>query len=168
MDPSGWTILALYGFGFLAIIFELFIPSHGMLTLAAMGCFIAAVVLCFFVSQSLGIAALVLTGVIVPAFIIYLVKKWPNTSLGRKISLRGPRGASVLGQALPSRRELSSLVGREGISQGPLRPVGICMIDDRRIDCHAETGLIGPDTPVVVTKVEGNVVTVREHLVGEE
>jgi membrane-bound serine protease (ClpP class) len=44
----------------------------------------------------------------------------------------------------------------------PLRPVGTCEINGKRVQCVAETGFITKGTPVKVFTVEGNRVIVVE------
>ena len=57
---------------------------------------------------------------------------------------------------------LASLMGKQGVAQTKLRPAGIALINNEKIDVMAEGNLIEKDKPIEVIKVEGNRVVVRE------
>jgi membrane-bound serine protease (ClpP class) len=57
---------------------------------------------------------------------------------------------------------LTSLMGRQGVAVTKLRPAGIALINNEKIDVMAEGNLIEKDQPIEVIKVEGNRVVVRE------
>ena len=57
---------------------------------------------------------------------------------------------------------LTSLMGRKGVAVTKLRPAGIALINNEKIDVMAEGNLIEKDQPIEVIKVEGNRVVVRE------
>lgn len=54
-----------------------------------------------------------------------------------------------------------SLIGRTGRVLTPMRPVGMCEFDGRRIECVAENGYVQKDRAVRVVRVEGDKVTVQ-------
>ena len=51
--------------------------------------------------------------------------------------------------------DLSRLVGRIGETRSDLRPAGIAVIDDMRVDVVSEGGFIDKGTPVRVVTVDG-------------
>ncbi len=61
-----------------------------------------------------------------------------------------------------STENLTSLLGKQGFAITKLRPAGIALINDEKIDVMAEGNLIEKDRPIEVIKVEGNRVVVRE------
>jgi len=61
-----------------------------------------------------------------------------------------------------STNELAALIGKRGIAYTPLRPAGIAVIDDEKIDVMTEGGYIEKDRAVEIILVEGNRVVVKE------
>ncbi len=60
------------------------------------------------------------------------------------------------------------LIGRTGTAQTALRPSGIAVIDDERLDVVTEGSFIDPGKPVKIVKVEGSRIVVREIQKTEE
>ncbi len=52
--------------------------------------------------------------------------------------------------------EQALLVGKHGIAQTMLRPAGIVLLEDRKIDAVTKGEFIAPGTPVTVTQMRGN------------
>lgn len=57
---------------------------------------------------------------------------------------------------------LAPLIGKKGTTYTKLRPAGVALIDDQKVDVVTEGGFIDQDQPVEVVQVEGNRVVVRE------
>ena len=149
-----WVIVVLYLIALLALLAEIFIPSHGILTVAGLGFLVAAVVKTFQVSTNAGVVATLTCIVLLPTAAVIAVKVWPHTWIGRKISPDNPvvtsRDVGV------NVNEMQSMIGRVGRSLSPLRPSGICDFDGRRFPCVAEMGMIGPGVEVRVVSVKGS------------
>lgn len=73
-----------------------------------------------------------------------------------KGALTDERGYRAVGEAD------ERLIGREGTAHTVLRPSGIVMIDGRRLDALAETGMIDQGRTVRVLRTQGYQVVVRE------
>ena len=58
--------------------------------------------------------------------------------------------------------ELQSFIGQTGVSKTPLRPVGICEFNGKRVSCVAEFGMIDSGTTVEGLRRKGANLTVRE------
>lgn len=144
------------------IVLELFIPSHGVLTLAAAVSMIYGIVLCFLVSQWLGFVVTIVVIASVPVFIVALVKIWPNTWIGKRIAIQKAQRA-LPGGSIPDAGKLDKLLGQTGQAITDLRPVGAVMFGDQRVDCVAETGQIDKGCKIAVIRVEGVRVVVREQ-----
>jgi len=119
---------------------EIFIPSHGVLTIVGVGFLAVAIVRTFAFGETAGIVAIVASLIALPTFAVVAVKVWPNTRLGRLIVPRNPTY---------TRKEIAAtvvtiepLVGRCGRTLSPLRPVGTCEFDGRRLECISESGMI--------------------------
>jgi len=61
-----------------------------------------------------------------------------------------------------SSENLAQLVGKKGTAYTPLRPAGIALIEDQKIDVMTEGGFIEMERTIEVIQVEGNRVVVRE------
>jgi len=53
------------------------------------------------------------------------------------------------------------MLSKVGIVRTPLRPVGICDFDGRRLECVSERGFVDVNQKVKVIRVEGATLTVR-------
>ena len=144
------------------IVLELFIPSHGVLALAAATCLVYGIVKCFFISQWLGFVVTVITVAALPVFIIAMVRIWPNTWIGQRVAIKTAQKATP-GESIPDVNKLDKLVGQVGQTITDLRPVGAVMFGADRVDCVAETGQIKKGFKVTVIHVEGVRVVVREQ-----
>ena len=98
--------------------------------------------------------------IIIPLAILGL---WlaPRTRLGRTVILQTAQNSDDGFQAPP--QELAALVGHSGQSASPLRPAGVALIDDKRIDVVTNGEFIQPETEVEVVAVEGRRVVVRSR-----
>ena len=163
----------LFAVGVFLVLLEVILPSFGLITLMALGCFGLSVWRAYEVSPTaawaMGIVAPVLTIIILYAG----VKIVPKTSWGRGLVLQNPAEA---GEQLPptrsetvslsadggtSEESLAQLVGSEGVAHTDLRPVGVVLVDGRRVDCVTEGTVIDAGSRVRIVKVEGNRVVVR-------
>lgn len=62
-----------------------------------------------------------------------------------------------------SDENLKTLIGKTGFTYTKLRPAGVAIIDDQKVDVVTEGGFIESDRPIEVIQVEGNRVVVREN-----
>lgn len=147
-------ITLLYAIALLLLVAEIFIPSHGILTVAGLAFLIAAVVKTFQISTNAGVVATLACVVFLPTAAVIAVKVWPHTPIGRLISPDNPvvtsRDVGVDVDAM------EPMIGRTGRSISPLRPSGICDFEGRRFPCVAEMGMIGPDVEVQVVGIKGS------------
>ncbi|RJQ08465.1 MAG: hypothetical protein C4558_08035 [Dehalococcoidia bacterium] len=154
------TITILFLIAALAVFFaEIFVPSGGILFVVGM-CFLAMFVMRMFsYSQAWGYAALVGSLIGVPGGAIFIVRNLDRLPFGRKLIPPNPDAPS--GEAAAAHPELAALVGRTGRTLTPLRPVGTCEFDGRRVQCVAETGSIESGHAVVADCVRMNELVVR-------
>jgi membrane-bound serine protease (ClpP class) len=155
-------IVGLFILAGVLIVLELFIPSQGILTIAAGASLIFGIVECFLVSSWLGFIVTIVTVVTLPVFIIAMVRIWPDTWIGRRVAIRKAPKA-IPGGSIPDAGKLDRLLGQTGQTITDLRPVGAVMFGDERIDCVAETGQIDKGSKIAVIHVEGVRVVVREQ-----
>ena len=153
METPFNNILLLMASGVLLLMFDIVIPSHGLLSLAGVGCMVAGIVAAFGVSQVAGTIALALTVILVPTIFLITIKVWHRTPIGRAISPPTPPLTDA--DRVRPATDLAALVGRTGKAVSLLRPVGACEFDHMRLECRAEFGIIQPGTPGVGVRVAG-------------
>ena len=132
------TIILLFAAGLVLIIAEVFIPSMGLLGLAAALCIIGSIGTAFYQDTAAGIKMLIASAVFVPLVMTFGIKLFPRTPLGKKLLVTGFSFED--GTAVDRRDE--NLKGKSGIVEAPLRPAGIARIDDRRVDVVSRGELI--------------------------
>ncbi len=155
-----WLAAGILLLAFLLVFLELMVPSFGLLAVAAVGAFITAAVLAFLEST---VAGFIFVGVIVvgvPLVLYFGVRLFQVSPLGRRMILRGPEetmsgGAAALEQEAPE-------VGMRGVTHTMLRPVGVALFGGRRMDVTTEGRILDAGVPVVIIKVEGARIVVRE------
>lgn len=160
----------LWGIGLVAgammlFLLELFIPSGGVIGLAAISVAIAGVVAFWMEGSAWGIASTIGLIVLVPLAFNFALRVMPNTPFGRRLILGDDEDEDAIAQRAAAENERlereRALVGAEGIVLTDLRPVGSAKIEGQRLEVLAETGVIEAGTRVRVTKVEGTQVKVR-------
>ena len=141
------------------LVFEIFIPSLGLLTAAALLCLAGGIYIFFEISTTVGWIGVWMAVVLIPTVWVIVYKLLPKTKLGRILELH--KAMKVI-SGVPDQDKLDALEGKTGIVLSPLRPVGMCELDGKKIVCVADTGYIENQTSVKVIHVEGNKVTVRK------
>ncbi len=148
------VLILLFAVGVLFLVAEIFIPSHGVLTVAGVGFLTAGIVKTFqYGGREAGIISILACAVFLPAFSVIAIKYWHRTPIGRRISPPNPT-MTVDDVGVPV-EELAHYIGRTGRARTPLRPVGICEFDGRRLSCVAEFGMIEPGTEVEAVRIVG-------------
>ncbi len=156
-----WIVLAVFLYLACAalIIAEVFVPSGGLISICALGCLIGGVAIFFHQSMTTGWIGIAIAVVMIPAVVIIAYKLFPKTRFGKSVILAPPQ--RLAGDAIPDTEQLKKLLGCVGVVLTPLRPVGMCDFDGRRVECVAEGGYIGKDKKVKVIDVEETQLTVR-------
>ena len=139
---------------------EICTPTFGLLAVAAVGCLVGAVYLCFTISPVLGVVAIVALVFLIPAYLWAMIKYLPRTALGRLLQLRAQ--SKDPGEGTPDATELDALLGRTAVAETTLRPSGAIRIDEKRVIATAETGFIKEGATVKIIKAVGMNVVVRE------
>lgn len=150
-----FLVFTLILLGFILLAIELFIiPGFGFVGISGLFCLTIASYISF---SKLNPAVGFLVSIASITAIIIMMKALPKTNLYKKLRLEtSTKGYSAV------RSGLDKLIGKEGITITPLHPVGTAVVDDKRIDVVSEVGMIDRDKRVVVIKVEGNRVVVKE------
>ena len=151
----GQAIIVLVVVGFLMIAAEVFVPGLVLGTLGGL-CLVGSVALCYAAYGPLlgtvAFAALAAFGI--AGFFLWL-KLFPHTPIGKKMMLH---------RSLNSRNSLKipDLTGATGEAVTPLRPAGTAVINGRRMDVVAESGLIESGRKISFVSQEGIRIFVRQ------
>ncbi len=150
MDP--WLLeITFYVAGLVLIFLELFIPSGGVLGIAAVICLVYSLHSLFDRGyRGVGSAAIGLTVV----YLFFVIRFWMKrmrlmTNLGSTVAT----GSDV--------ERAKSLIGHIGVTISPLRPSGIARIEGERFDVVVSGSFIDANMEVTVVEVSGNRIVVR-------
>ncbi len=165
-----WWGLGLFALAVVLLAVELFLPSGGILGLVCGASAVSSIVAFFMYSQTAGFAALFGYLGVGPIVLWVIFKFWFGSRLGKRMILGSdvtlPEDSEGALRASEHARqeklqELKNLIGAEGLTDSPLRPVGFVKINGMRIDAMSESGVIEADTPVVVVDAYDNQIKVR-------
>lgn len=151
---EGAFLMMLYAAAAVVLVLEIFIPSHGILTIVGVGALIGAIVKTFeYYGPTAGGVAVVASAIGLPLFAIGAVKIWPHTRIGRLIAPPNPvYEAEDFASELT---ELREMVGQCGRSLSALRPVGTCEFGHRRLECICESGMIDAGVAIRAVGLRG-------------
>ena len=159
MDPWVWALLLLaVGLGLTTM--EIFFPSGGLIGFLAAAAIVAATVMAFRQSLSVGVGVLAGALVGVPIVVAVAFQLWPKTAMGRRMLLMPPADDQILPDSA-KHRQLKNLIGRVGHAKSTMLPSGAVMIDGRLIDAMSEGMPIEIGQQVRVIEVRANRVVVR-------
>ncbi|MFP4225359.1 MAG: NfeD family protein [Desulfobacterales bacterium] len=143
--------------GIFVLLAEIILPSGGVLTLLALGCFGYSLYSVFTnVSMSVGMMFVAADVIILPIVLIAGLKLLAYSPVALRKSLKKTDGVTSQSE------KLGGYMGKTGTTVTNLRPAGTARIDGRRVDVVSRGEFIEKDKPVVVIAVEGNRVVVRE------
>ena len=161
--------LALLAAGVILFVLEVFVPSGGILAILSASALVASVIIMFVFDGMLGITLLLGYFVFIPIVLYWGLKVWRNSSVGHKLIL----GADTEGtddkesqikseQARIDRADrIKDQIGKKGIADSTLRPVGFVLIGNHRLDAIAEGEIIEMGQTVEVVDAYDNQLKVR-------
>jgi len=162
MDPTTYLTmgLVLIGLGFLLMVAELFIPTHGTLIVLAGLAIAAGIALTFNADVKTGLYTLVCVVVALPVFCGAILYYWPKTAMGKRFFLTRPDENATVA-SMPINKELEQLRGRFGRTISALRPAGVVDFEGRRVDTVTEGIMVNPGQLVRCIDVQAGRVVVR-------
>ena len=86
------------------------------------------------------------------------IKFFPRTAAGKRMIL----GETQTGVRAQVSKRNEEWIGREGVAQTVLRPAGVGLVDGKRLDVEAETGMIEGGSRIKVIAVHENRLVVRK------
>ncbi|MGC4032666.1 MAG: hypothetical protein QM754_13230 [Tepidisphaeraceae bacterium] len=153
MSPTVIWLLTLLAIAVFLYVAEIFVPSHGLLSILATGCLVVVVALCFVLNRWLGIGVMAALAVLGPIGFSVGVSVWQKTPVGRRMVLN-----ATVGEA-PKQFVLAGSIGTAVTEH---RPMGECEFGDTRIESKSELGQIIPaGRQVIALAVTDGVATVR-------
>jgi membrane-bound serine protease (ClpP class) len=158
---AGWLLFAFFLYVACAalIVAEVFVPSWGLLGTVALLCLVAGIAIFFQYSAAAGCVGIIVAVIMVPTLLAVAYRVFPHTRFGRQATLtpvvREP------GEAIDDRETLAELLGGVGRVVTPLRPVGMCDFEGKRVECVSESGYVPKGQRVKVIRIEGTQLTVR-------
>ncbi len=144
------TYFTLIFSGAVLMALEVFVPGGVVGAIGILLLLWAALVALNTVGGVLGIALAILAFLIGCAMIFIIVKTFPNSIVGRKLSL-----STNLKGSHAADETLASLIGVEGVSSTVLRPSGFAELDGKRVDVVTRGENVEPGVRVRVVEVEG-------------
>lgn len=153
-----WTaITALVVAGLLLVAIDFYVPGFVLATIGAALMIVALVV--SYQAHGVAVTAALFAVEVVLGFVVsYIAIKYvPQTALGKKMILE----KTQTGERSQTERA-PELIGREGVAHSVLRPTGVAMVDGKRLDVVAESGMIERGNQIKVVAVEDNRVIVRK------
>ena len=157
MDNPYILPVILQVIGLVIIIAEILIPSAGMLAVLAVSLFGYSLYSAFTdISVNAGITFVVIDMLLLPFVIGYGFKLLAKSPMALQKKLSKDDGIVV--QSADSQE----LIGKEGEAFTDLRPSGIAIIDEQRLDVVTEGKYIDKGSKVVVVSVSGNQIIVHQ------
>ncbi len=155
-------IIALLAAALVMFILEIVTPTFGVLIAIGLAALGGAVFVAFTVNPLFGLVMLMVAIVLIPSYLVTVVKLLPNSPLGKKLFLKDAEQKDIPGEGTPPAAEETSLIGQEGVAETPLRPVGMVRVDGRRRSATAESTMIKKGARVKVVRYGGMNLVVRE------
>ncbi len=159
MEPWIWAVLLL-ALGLGLAVLEVLVPSGGLLGFLAVVAILGAIIVAFVQGRAAGLAITMAALVAVPVIVVFALRWWPYTPIGRRILLGVPREQDVLPDS-PKVRDLKGLVGRVGRAKSQMLLSGAEVIDGRTYDAMSESLPIEAGQLVRVVQVRGTEIVVR-------
>ena len=145
----------------LLIVAEVFIPSGGLIAIFSLVCVLIGIDLLFMVDWQYGLTATMLLLVIAPVGLGMFIKFMPYMPVTRLLTLRQRQNPQAVNYDPALENAEAELAGAEGEALTDLRPVGTCLINKKRVECLAATGVIEAGQAVKVVGVNGLEIKVR-------
>ncbi len=152
-----WALI-VFVVGMILLIIEIIVPGFGIFGIAGLiAIFIGVVLAAPSVQQ--GIFSLVASALAVIIAIPILIKIFGKSHLVQRLVLKHSEKTELGYVHAPNK---DALMGKSGVTLTVLRPAGSVSIEGQRVDAISEGEFLQSGTPVVVIRVEGTKVIVRQ------
>lgn len=145
-------VLILAIIGLAGILWELHVvPGHGAPGVLGGTMLLLSILLAFGTPMIYVAMQTVATAIVVTIILFYLATRiFPENAWIAKLTFAGAQGAEYVTSA-----DYTSLLGKSGVAASYLRPAGVALVEDRRVDVLTQGEFIQEGTPIRVTRVEG-------------
>ncbi len=150
--------IIVFAIGIILLLIEIFIPGFGVFGVSGIAAIFASIVMA---SDSLyqALISISISSIITAIVVALIIKYLPKRNLSKTLFL----GTNLDKEGgFVSSKEEPEYIGREGITLTFLRPSGKIEIDGQMLDAISEGRYIEKDKIVVVLKVEGSRLKVKE------
>ena len=155
-DPLLLSII-LQLVGVVVIIAEIILPSGGILSIVALGVFGYSLFMVFNdISKTIGFVFVAADLVIIPVLVIVGLKLMAKSPVTLRKTLSRKEGVSSQSP------KLDSYIDMPGTAITDLRPVGIAVINDKRVDVVTRGEYVQKYSAIIVIEVTGNQIIVRK------
>lgn len=155
-----WILITLAA-GLLLLILEVFVPSGGILGIISAILFVVSIALGYMQSSLTGSVLLLTLVILVPIVSAIAVHYWPRTPTGKHFFPNHPT-EEELNPSVPHQNRVNDLLEVEGTAVTPLRPSGVCVFNDVRVDTITEGMMLESGDNVRVIRIHGTQVVVRK------
>ena len=143
--------------GVVVIIAEIILPSGGILSIAALGVFGYSLFIVFNeISMTIGFSFVAADLILIPVLVIVGLKLLARSPVTLRKTLSRKEGVSSQSS------ESESYLGTQGNTVTDLRPAGIAVINDKRVDVVTRGEYLEKNTAIIVIEVTGNQIIVRK------
>ena len=162
MNNLVYSLLALLIF-YIVLVGEFLLPTGGLLGAIALAALTASLVFAFKFSTFAGISVSAFIAISSPIFIMFLIRIWPNTPVGKRM-LNLKRGQTIQPpcKTTNSGTPLTELTGQRGLAKTNLLPSGLVTINGEKIDAVSTGMPIDAGSQIVVVKIDTGHVQARE------
>jgi membrane-bound serine protease (ClpP class) len=158
VGSATWVEIALLLLGIVLLVVEVFVPGFGIFGIGGIAAIAASVFLAVPDTQ-LALRYLLWMAVAFVTMLFVLLPSIAKRGLGKLLTL----DQSMEGMVGTDRTsDLLDLIGQEGTALTTLRPAGMAEFGARRVDVVTEGGYIEAGSNIVVLRIEGTRVVVRE------
>ena len=155
MPSWGWVILFL-SIGMLLFLLELLTPGFGLAGASGLILIFIGIYLSFKTLDPFwGLISTLASSTI----IIIAIRLFPKSIFWRRIRLDLEISKK---RGFVTSEDLEKFINKEGTTLSVLRPSGLALIEDRRLPVQSEGIFIPKGKGIVVTRIEGNTLIVRE------
>ncbi|MFF2754269.1 nodulation protein NfeD [Psychrobacillus sp. NPDC058041] len=161
---AGYEAIIIFVLGVILIIAEFYLPGgiSGILGAAAI---IFSIILAGGNILLMCISVLIALTVAIVGMVIIMKFFGKQLKVLNKVILSD---ATTTEQGYVSNENRLELIGKIAVTMTPLRPAGTIRINDERIDAVSDGSFVERDKHVIIIKVEGSRIVVREVSEGEE
>jgi membrane-bound serine protease (ClpP class) len=161
---AGYETIIIFVIGVILLIAEFFLPGgiSGILGAAAI---ITSIILAGGNIVQMSISVLIALTVAIVGMVIIMKFFGKQLKVLNKVILSD---ATTTEQGYVSNVNRLELIGKLAVTMTPLRPAGTIRIGDERIDAVSDGSFVEKNKQVVIIKVEGSRIVVREISEGEE